>query len=137
MTKQNTSPSPQPQGKRRVLPDLLLIGVVVLLALLALVLYKCTGKTGDAVVVLIDGVETATYDLSTDRVVEIRTPGGGVNILCIQDGVVTIQEANCPDGICAAHSPISKTNDTIVCLPHKLVVKVVSRQTGDAPDLTV
>ncbi len=120
-----------------MLPDLLLVGAVVLLALLALLVYKYTGKTGEAVVVVIDGKETATYALDKDIEVVIETPDGGKNVLCIKGGVAYMTEANCPDGICAKHAPISKTNETIVCLPHKLVVKVVSQHTGDAPDITV
>ena len=120
-----------------MLPDLLLVGTVVLLALLALFLYQCTGKTGEAVAIIIDGKETATYSLSQDREVVIETPDGGINILRIEGGEAYILDANCPDGICAGHAPIHKTNETIVCLPHKLVVKVVSKDAGNAPDIVV
>ena len=140
MTKEQNSPVSavaEPKRTRKVLYDLLLVGVVVLLALLALLLYKCTGKTGDFVVVLIDGRETARYRLQEDTEVLIETPDGGTNVLRIVGGTAMVVEANCPDGICADHPPISKTNETIVCLPHKLVVKVVSATEADAPDITV
>ena len=120
-----------------MLPDLLLVGTVVLLALLALLFYKFTGKTGEAVAIIMDGKETATYSLSEDREVVIETPDGGMNILRIEGGRAYMLDANCPDGICAGHAPIYKTNETIVCLPHKLVVKVVSQNTGNAPDIIV
>ena len=137
MTNQQPPSSSQDNGKRKAKADLLLVGVVVLLALLALFLYQCTGEAGAYVVVLIDGKETARYDITKDLETVIETPDGGMNVLCIQNGVVTIKDANCPDGVCAAHAPISKTNSTIVCLPHKLVVKVVGAEAANVPDITV
>ncbi len=49
----------------------------------------------------------------------------GYNIVKIEDGTVTVSEASCPDKICVNHRPISKTGETIVCLPNKLVVEIV------------
>jgi len=33
-------------------------------------------------------------------------------------------EADCRDGICVDHTPISLNGETIICLPHRLVIEI-------------
>ena len=44
--------------------------------------------------------------------------------LADKDGSVTVQDADCPDKICEKHRAINRTGETIICLPHKLVVEI-------------
>ena len=90
-------------------------------------------------VVTVDGVEYGRYPLHTDTAVEIRTGENGEqrNLLVIQDGKAYVENASCPDGICAGHRPINKTGESIVCLPHKVVVTVKSAEAQDQPDIVV
>jgi len=46
------------------------------------------------------------------------------NLICIQDGEVWIEEANCLNQVCVKHSKISKIGETIVCIPHKLIIEI-------------
>ena len=54
-----------------------------------------------------------------------------------KNGEAYVSEADCPDGICAAHRPISHVGETIVCLPHRVVIKVETSVVQDAPDMVV
>lgn len=54
------------------------------------------------------------------------------NLLCISDGKVRMESADCKDQICVHHKPISGIRESIICLPHKLVIEIV----GDLPDDT-
>ena len=47
------------------------------------------------------------------------------NVLVIKDGVAFVESADCPDEVCVAHLPISREGETIVCLPHRLVIRIV------------
>ena len=47
------------------------------------------------------------------------------NRIRIQDGAAYMEEANCPDGYCEEQGKINGRTQTIVCLPHKLVVEVL------------
>lgn len=49
----------------------------------------------------------------------------GTNRVVIRDGRVTVSEADCPDEICVRHRPISRSGQSIVCLPHGVCVTVV------------
>ena len=74
------------------------------------------------------------YSLDEDVRYEIKTGKNNedINVLVIKDGKASITEADCPDGICKDYRPISYVGETIVCLPHKVVVEI----TGDSTDMS-
>ena len=89
---------------------------------------------GSTVTATVDGVTYGTYPLSVDTVVDIQTGDGQLNRLVIQDGKAYVETATCPDGICASHRSISRKGESIVCLPHKVVITVTDGQ-DDGPDI--
>ena len=115
--------------------DILFIAILVatVIALGAGMYFLRSG--GDTVTVTVDGVLYGTYPLAVDTAVDIATEGGH-NRLVIQGGKAYMEYADCPDGICAAHRPISRQGESIVCLPHRVVATVVTAET-DAPDVVV
>ena len=121
--------------KRKRRNDLIFIAVLAVTAMvLGAGMYFLRGA-GDTVTVTVDGAHYGTYPLAVDTVVEIATDGG-YNRLVVKDGQAVMETADCPDGICAAHRPISRMGESIVCLPHKVVVTVVTAD-SDAPDIVV
>lgn len=54
--------------------------------------------------------------------------GDFYNRIRIEDGKAYMEEANCPDGYCEEQGKISGHTQTIVCLPHKLVVEVLENE---------
>ena len=138
MNQMNQTNTSQTSGRRRKLKnDLILIAsLLVILSLVGLAFYFLRGE-GDTVTVEIDGKPYGTYALSEDRTVEIRTGEGGeaLNLLVIKDGKAFVETATCPDGICAAHKPIFREGESIVCLPHRVVVIVRTTSDKDAPDI--
>lgn len=108
--------------------DMILIGIVLCVALLGLFLYMKLGDKEPAeVLVSVDGVMKGRYRLSEDMEVEIN----GTNILVIANGKVKMKEADCPDQICVHHKAISKNKESIVCLPNKVVVEIVSSEESE------
>lgn len=111
--------------------DFILIGsVAVVAAVLFLCLYVFNSGSGDFVQIEVDGAVTDTISLSQDTVREIKTDNG-TNTLVISDGSAVMTQADCPDGICSNHKPIHKTGESIICLPHKVVVTVISDKSND------
>ncbi len=106
--------------------DIILILVIIVAAVILLFAFRQYKKGADAAgyaVVKVDGEEFKRYPLDEDRTDVIETDYGS-NYLEITDGVVNMTDADCPDQVCVDMKPISKTGETIVCLPHKLVVEI-------------
>ena len=125
------------KSKRLLRNDILFI--VVLLAVIAIAgacLYLFRGE-GNTVSVSVDGKVIATYPLNVDRVEEIHTDNDGLNRLVIKDGKAWVETASCPDGICAAHKPIHRDGESIVCLPNKVVITVGTADSDDGLDVVV
>ena len=120
---------------RKKIRNDVILAVVLLLLAAAMLFWQLRGTEGDFAVVLIDGVETARYALDTDTEVEIITDGGGTNTLVIRDGEAFVETANCPDLVCAGHRAISRVGETIVCLPHKLVIKIAASTDAGGVDM--
>ena len=95
-----------------------------------------TREQGAFAVVKIDGTETERYPLSQNVTVEIVTGENNefTNTLTIEDGHAYISKANCPDKICAGHRSVSYKGETIVCLPHKVVVEIQAESQNQVLD---
>lgn len=91
-------------------------------------LFKSDGGQVDIVV---NGSIKESYDLKDDQVIKLNY-NDGHNTLKIQDGKASVTDADCPDGLCIEQKTISKQGETIVCLPHKVVIKVNG---GDDPQV--
>ncbi|MDE5605337.1 MAG: NusG domain II-containing protein [Eubacterium sp.] len=114
--------------------DFILIAVVaVIVGALVFFLYGFD-REGAYVQIEIDGNITETLSLNEDAIREIATENGGKNVLVIKDGEAEMREANCPDGICTHHRKIHRNGDSIICLPHKVVVSVVNERNADDID---
>lgn len=114
--------------KSKIKNDILLIAIVLAVSLSIFSIFKFSGKKGEVAEVSVDGKVIASYSLSKDTTVTISEKSAQENRLVIENGFAKIDYANCPDKICQKHKKISKTNETIVCLPHKLVIKIVSAE---------
>ena len=109
--------------KNKVINDIFLVLGFLIIALVIFIIFKSNLKEGNIVKVSIDNNVKDCYNINNDGEFVIND-GKNTNTLVIKDGSAFISHANCPDKICVAHRPISKTGETIVCLPHKLVVEI-------------
>ena len=126
-----------PRDGRVVRNDVIfIISLLLIVSLLGLGFYVFRGE-GDTVTVTVDGKLFGTYSLSHDKTIEIRTgeDESQLNRLIILDGEAYVEYASCPDGICAAHKPISRRGESIVCLPHRVVITVRTAENTAEPDI--
>ena len=122
---------------RRLKNDLILIIAFVVAVFVVFSVFLITRKDGDTVKVKINGVTTAEYKLNQDFTTVIDSYNNGKNTLVIENGSVYIKDADCPDKICENHRPISKSGETIVCLPNRLII-IIERSKGENnPDIVV
>lgn len=125
--------------------DFILIGIVVCFAL-ALAVPKWLGpapqepapSAATYAVISVDGKPYRTVELTEEEQwIEIETERGR-NVLFVHDRGIEMFEADCPDEICFTFGWISKPQQTIVCLPNRVLVEIVADQSeGDEIDAVV
>ena len=119
--------------------DIILIAVILLIAVIGLIYLFNFRATGDTVKVTVDGKVYGVYSLSKDITQDILTGKDDkqLNRLIIKDGKAYIETATCPDGLCVNHSPIFRDGESIICLPNKVVVSIITQNTSDSPDIVI
>jgi len=112
--------------------DIILILVFTLMAGALYFTYNINKEDGDAmVVVTVDGEEYGKYPLNENQTVKISEDQQNFNILKIENGKAKIESANCHNQNCVKAQKISSEGQMIACLPHKMLVTIVSKRKSD------
>ena len=106
------------------------LALVVLGSAAWIVFFK--GQTDNLrVVIEVDGREFCNYDMDEfGGIIPISTPDGGENRVWVQDDLVFMDDANCPDQTCVKQGVIRDSTVPIVCLPHKVIVRIEGGDSG-------
>ena len=108
--------------KRR---DLILIACALALSGALYAFSQLTlGTKASNVVVTVDGSEVLRRPLAMEDSYVVEQADGSRNVIRVEGGAVYMQEANCRDGLCIRQGRMKNAAKTIVCLPHKLVVRL-------------
>lgn len=125
-------------NKKRLKRDIILVLSLVFIAAAAfLIINYGVKKKGNYVVIKVDGQVVKTLELNGETSIEVNGYQGGVNKIVIKDGKVSMTDADCPDKLCVKTGKISKTGETIVCLPHRVVVEIKGSQDDASVDSVV
>lgn len=100
--------------------------LIVFISILAIFL-QWSRKSGDMVVVSVDGQVIRTVSLQENISFRVDTDWG-YNQIEISDGKVSVSEADCQNQICVQKHSIDKKGQIIACIPHKLVVSIEGRE---------
>ena len=112
--------------------DFIIVIALVLIAGIWFFIYQfCFSTPGAYAVVYQSGNEIGRYSLKEDIKVEISGEWKGINILEIKDGFADIIDADCKDELCVHQKKISKNGETLVCLPHKMLVKIIGSKKSE------
>ena len=112
--------------KTKIKNDSILLAVLVIVSLIMIIILRSENTVqGDYALITLDGGEYARLPLSEDTSLCISTDKGTNNVR-ISGGEVFVESADCPDQICVNHAHIRYKDETIVCLPHRLVITIVT-----------
>lgn len=119
--------------------DVLLIALVVLLAAGFAVVWPRL-QAGQGTLGLVEARRSGTLvlekALAEEGEYEILGSEGQRNTIRIEEGGVRMTEASCPDQLCVHQGTIRDSAGVIVCLPHRLVVRLTELpETPDEPDV--
>lgn len=115
--------------------DFVAIGAVVFASIAIFTTYLCTASaTAEVCVIEVDGKEYASYDLSSvseKKIVEIDNIYGKNIIVIYNDGAEIIY-SDCPDGREVKDGRITASGQSLICLPHRLCVRLEGKKSTDA-----
>ena len=114
--------------------DFILIFVVSLIIAGAFgVNYFVNTKNVDSIEIYMDNKLYKTYDINDKEEIKIKSKEG-YNIVKIHDKGVEIIEASCPDKICIHQGFITKSSESIVCLPNKVHIKITTEDNHESEE---
>lgn len=108
--------------------DWIAAAVILAVALFFGIAGRLTAKSAQSLRISVDGETYGIYSLDENREVAI----GDTNVCRIQDGKVRMIQADCPDQICVHTAEISVDGGSIVCLPNRIVLEIISDQADDS-----
>ncbi|WP_430612874.1 NusG domain II-containing protein [Enterococcus sp. DIV0876] len=117
-------------------------GVIILLLILSsflpILIFGQTQTAAKEAVLRVDGTEIKRFDLVEGQksyTYLYEDEDGDYNLLEIDGDRIRIKEANCGDQICVRRGWASKNGETIVCLPHKMVIEIQASDGSETDDL--
>ncbi|WP_425058206.1 hypothetical protein SCACP_28550 [Sporomusa carbonis] len=109
--------------------DKWLIGLLLFLSVtgIGFSVYAFPAGSGQSAEIWVDGALFKTVPLKEGYRQEIRIGGEmRYDIIQVEGARIRVREADCPEQICVLTGWINKAPQQIVCLPYRIVIKVVS-----------
>lgn len=104
--------------------DIILGLSIILICAVFLLVRKIIKKPGYTVKITVAGEVVMEVPLSEDAEYIISKSEEKYNIVKVSDGEVMVTDANCRDHICMNYEDVDSVGETIICLPHKMVIEV-------------
>lgn len=114
-------------NKKFLKNDLILIFSIIIISLLSVTIILLTSKHGNYVTIEQNGTITAVLQINKNQKYNIYNEDNEIeNTILIENGQVSMIYADCPDKICEKHRAIKNNNESIICLPNKVIVTVTN-----------
>lgn len=105
--------------------DFIIIIFFVLMAVISIALFYLNKEEGEYVEVIVNKEIKDIFPLDENKQYTILD-GKNINKIKIEDGKVWVTDASCPDKLCVKQGKIDKDGQSVICLPNKVVIKIVS-----------
>lgn len=115
----------------------LVVAGALVLSLAAAVLVYTSSPGGTVAEIVQDGKVIRTMDLEkAEEETFVISGENGTNTVQVEPGRIRVQAADCPDQVCVHQGWISDGTVPIVCLPNKLVIRIVGGEEDGLDALT-
>lgn len=93
------------------------------IALIASMLLFGSEKDNPCAEIYVNGELFKSLPLSENAQITVETELGR-NVVTVENGEVSVTEADCPDKVCVRTGALSGGNVPIICLPHRLEIRI-------------
>ncbi len=102
--------------------------------------YILPGSMSKQAVIEIDGQVFTTIPLDSNnepQIIPLTLPDDNEKYFTVmtEKGQIWVEEADCPNQVCVNTGKISKPNQSIVCLPNKVIIYIESSEKSDVDDI--
>lgn len=115
---------------KKVILASVFLAVICIGGIVAFVLMKQMSVAEPVAELYVDGTLVRTEALSQEKSFSLTTEYGYNDIL-IENGTISVTAADCPDRVCVNTGPTNSSVVPIICLPHRLEIKIVSADNDD------
>lgn len=103
--------------------DIKLVCILLTVSLIGILGFKLFSKSGNSAFVYHDGNLVLTIDLSVDKEYVVVGDLGDV-VIVVRAGKIKVEEETSPLHLCSKQGFVSDNNESIVCLPNKIVINI-------------
>lgn len=103
--------------------DIKLVSILLFVSIIGVVCFRFFSKKGNSAYVYHDGNLILTIDLSIDNDYVVDGDLGDVFIV-VRDGKIKVEDETSPLHLCSLQGFVSGSNESIVCLPNKIVINL-------------
>ncbi|MCU0644863.1 MAG: NusG domain II-containing protein [bacterium] len=106
--------------------DKILVVLIVVIGIASLFAISRLKQPGDRVIIEVNGQELQRLDLESSQEITVTGPIGNTRIK-IDHSTVQVVSSDCPEKICVKTGKIRHAGEIIVCVPNKVVVKIIGK----------
>ncbi|MGN0687264.1 MAG: NusG domain II-containing protein [Oscillospiraceae bacterium] len=110
---------------RKIIAAWLILAAACIAGIAVFLLLKAIPYNSPEAVIYSDGEVVRTVPLSESCEFTVQTDRG-FNTIVVADGSISVANSDCPDKVCIHTGAISSGAVPIICLPHRLEIRIVS-----------
>lgn len=104
--------------------ELIIIAVIMLLSIAAFILSEFFKSDGKTAVISVNGNIITSIDLAQSENKTFNLSGIQNVTFEIKDNHIRVVASDCPDKICKNKGFISKSGESIICMPNKIIIEI-------------
>jgi len=107
--------------------DIKLVCILLFVSIIGVLCFRFFSKKGNSAYVYHDGNLVLTIDLGINNDYVVEGDLGDV-LIVVRDGKIKVEDETSPLHLCSLQGFVSDSNQSIVCLPNKVVINIGSSE---------
>lgn len=104
--------------------DLKLIVIILIIIVIFFIYFTITTKSSNEAIVYHNNNIILTINLNINKIYEVDGDNGKV-VIEVNNKRVKVNKENSPYHLCSKQGYISKPNESIICLPNKIIIQIL------------